>query len=81
MYYAKIQRLDVPLGLMVDHLTRDSTGKTVFEDAVGDRYGVTDIPTTVIIDQAGTVRRILTGWDAGNATRIAEAVDGLLAAK
>ena len=78
-YYSKIQRLDVPIGLQVDHLKHDSTGKVIFENAVDERYGVTDIPTTVIIDQAGVVRRILTGWDAGNAARITEAVDGLLA--
>jgi thiol-disulfide isomerase/thioredoxin len=81
VYYSKIQRLDVPIGIMVDQLKHDSTGKMVFENAVDDRYGVTDIPTTVIIDQGGTVRRILTGWDAGNSSRIAEAVDGLLAVK
>ena len=78
-YYAKIQRLDVPIGLQVDHLKHDSTGKMIFEDAVSDRYGVTDIPTTVIIDRAGVVRRILTGWDAGNAARITESLDQLLA--
>ncbi len=77
-YYSKIQRLDVPIGLQIDHLQHDSTGKMIFEDAVGERYGVTDIPTTVIIDQTGVVRRILTGWDAGNAGRITEVVDGLL---
>lgn len=78
-YYAKTQRLDVPVGLQIDHLKRDSTGKTIFEDAAGERYGLTDIPTTVIIDRAGVVRRILTGWDAGNAARITETVDRLLA--
>ena len=40
---------------------------------------MTDIPTTVIIDRAGVVRRILTGWDAGNAARITESLDQLLA--
>jgi thiol-disulfide isomerase/thioredoxin len=80
-YYAQVQRLAVPIGLQVDHLKHDSTGKMVFEDAVDERYGVTDIPTTVIIDQAGVVRRILTGWDAGNAGRITESVDQLLAEK
>jgi thiol-disulfide isomerase/thioredoxin len=77
-YYSKVQRLDVPIGLQVDHLKHDATGKMIFENFVDDRYGVTDIPTTVIIDQTGVVRRILTGWDAGNAGRITEVVDGLL---
>ena len=78
LYYSQVQRLDVPIGLQVDHVKRDSTGKMIFENGVDERYGVTDIPTTVIIDRTGVVRRILTGWDAGNAARIAETVDGLL---
>jgi thiol-disulfide isomerase/thioredoxin len=78
-YYAKSQELDVPIGFQVDKLKRDSAGKSVFENAVSDRYGVTDIPTTVIVDRAGVVRLILTGWDAGNAKRITGMVDRLLA--
>jgi thiol-disulfide isomerase/thioredoxin len=79
LYYSQVQRLDVPIGLQVDHLKRDSTGKMIFENGVDERYGVTDIPTTVIIDRAGVVRRILTGWDAGNKARIEETVEHLLA--
>jgi len=79
LYYSQVQKLDVPIGLQVDHLKRDSTGKVIFENGVDERYGVTDIPTTVIIDRAGVVRRILTGWDAGNTGRIEETVNLLLA--
>ena len=78
-YYADVQKLDVPIGFQVDKLKRDSAGKSVFENAVSDRYGVTDIPTTVVVDRAGVVRLILSGWDAGNAKRITAMVDRLLA--
>jgi thiol-disulfide isomerase/thioredoxin len=78
-YYSVTQKLDLPVGLSVDRLKHDSTGKMIFENATDDRYGVTDIPTTVIVDRAGIVRRILTGWDAGNAARIDKVVTELLA--
>jgi len=78
-YYADVQKLDVPIGFQVDKLKHDSAGKAVFENAVDDRYGVTDIPTTVVIDRAGVVRLILTGWDAGNPKRISAMVDKVLA--
>jgi thiol-disulfide isomerase/thioredoxin len=34
------------------------------------RYKVGGIPQTVVIDRTGTIRRILTGWDTGNAQRL-----------
>ena len=78
-YYADVQKLDVPIGFQVDRLKHDSAGKSVYENAVSERYGVTDIPTTVVVDKAGVVRLILTGWDVGNAKRITAMVDRLLA--
>jgi thiol-disulfide isomerase/thioredoxin len=78
-YYANVQKLDVPIGIQVDKLKRDSAGQAVFENAVDDRYGVTDIPTTIVVDRGGVVRLILTGWDAGNPKRITAMVDRLLA--
>lgn len=78
-YYANVQKLDVPIGIQVDKLKRDSAGQAVFENAVDDRYGVTNIPTTVVVDRGGIVRLILTGWDAGNPKRITAMVDRLLA--
>jgi thiol-disulfide isomerase/thioredoxin len=78
-YYANVQKLDVPIGIQVDKLKRDSAGQAVFENAVDERYGVTDIPTTIVVDRGGVVRLILTGWDAGNPKRITTMVDRLLA--
>jgi thiol-disulfide isomerase/thioredoxin len=34
------------------------------------RYKVGGIPQTVVVDRNGTIRRILTGWDTGNAERL-----------
>jgi tetratricopeptide (TPR) repeat protein len=42
------------------------------------RYRVGGIPQTVIIDRNGIVRRILTGWDTGNAERMPVLLAALL---
>lgn len=41
-------------------------------------YKVGGIPQTVIIDKSGTIRRILTGWDTGNAQRLPLVISQLL---
>jgi thiol-disulfide isomerase/thioredoxin len=46
-----------------------------------DRYKVGGIPQTVIIDKNGTIRRILTGWDTGNAQRLPVLLTELLKEK
>jgi thiol-disulfide isomerase/thioredoxin len=46
-----------------------------------DRYKVGGIPQTVIIDKNGTIRRILTGWDTGNAQRLPALLTELLKEK
>jgi thiol-disulfide isomerase/thioredoxin len=45
------------------------------------RYKVGGIPQTVIIDRNGTIRRILTGWDTGNAQRLPVLLTALLKEK
>lgn len=42
------------------------------------RYKVGGIPQTVIIDRNGIIRRILTGWDTGNAERLPVLLAALL---
>ena len=46
-----------------------------------DRYKVGGIPQTVIIDRNGIIRRILTGWDTGNAQRLPVLLTALLKEK
>ena len=41
-------------------------------------YKVGGIPQIVVIDKHGVIRRIVTGWDAGNAVRLSVLMDELL---
>lgn len=53
-------------------------GKPFVQDPNFDRYQVGGIPQTVIVDRNGIIRRILTGWDTGNAQRIPVLLSELL---
>ncbi len=46
-----------------------------------ENYKVGGIPQTVIIDKNGVIRRILSGWDTGNAERIPVLLNELLKEK
>jgi thiol-disulfide isomerase/thioredoxin len=41
-------------------------------------YRVGGIPQIIIIDRAGTIRQIVTGWDQGNTKRIGDLIEQLL---
>jgi thiol-disulfide isomerase/thioredoxin len=56
-------------------------GKPFVQDPNFDRYQVGGIPQTVIVDRNGIIRRILTGWDTGNAQRIPVLLSELLREK
>lgn len=43
-------------------------------DAIAEAYHGAAIPQIVVIDGHGIVRRVLMGWDAGNAQRVDEAI-------
>jgi len=49
--------------------------------AVGRRYGVKGMPTTVIVGRAGRVRYRIEGYDKGLARKIRGAIAGLLASE
>jgi thiol-disulfide isomerase/thioredoxin len=53
-------------------------GKPFVQEPNSDHYKVGGIPQTVIIDRNGIIRRILTGWDTGNAQRIPVLLNQLL---
>jgi len=48
------------------------------DGAVGDRYGVEGIPTTVIIDKTGTVRRVHSGYSPSMKAGLKRDLDALL---
>jgi thiol-disulfide isomerase/thioredoxin len=56
-------------------------GKPLVQEPNSDHYKVGGIPQTVIIDRNGIIRRILTGWDTGNAQRIPVLLNQLLSEK
>lgn len=76
-YYVDKQKIRFPIAIA----GRTPTREQKFADLPHvnfDNYHVSWIPTTFIVDQQGVIRRILTGWDAGNKQRIAQQVNALL---
>lgn len=76
-YYVDKQKIRFPIAIA----GRTPTREQKFADLPHvnfDNYHVSWIPTTFIVDQHGVIRRILTGWDAGNKHRIAQQVSALL---
>ncbi|MCC6245861.1 MAG: TlpA family protein disulfide reductase [Gemmatimonadaceae bacterium] len=76
-YYVGKQRIRFPVAIA----GRTPTRELKFADLPHvnfENYHVSWIPTTFIVDQQGTIRRILTGWDAGNKDRILKQVRALL---
>lgn len=83
-----------PQGLVVVGLTADEPERAavsaerfkmrypVVVDGLGETsksYGVTNLPTLVLIDKAGVVRDVFVGFDPGGEAKLEAAVRGLLA--
>jgi thiol-disulfide isomerase/thioredoxin len=79
---AKVTLIAINVGEQKDHVTRIVTDKkwtfTVALDednAVSESYGITGLPTTIIIDRTGTVKKAFVG--AGRHAEIEKAVEEL----
>ncbi len=83
-----------PQGLAVVGVTTDDAERAavfverhqmrypVVVDALGDTsqaYGITSLPTLVLVDKAGVVRDVIIGFDPGGAAKLEAAVRALLA--
>ncbi len=66
---------------VADQPSTPKPGERYIPNPNDDRYKVGGIPQTVIIDKNGTIRRILTGWDTGNAQRLPVLLADLLKEK
>ena len=70
-----------PEDVLLDHLSREHVGYTIALDAadtIGD-YGVTSLPTIVVLDRQGRVREVLVGLAYGDLAALERLVRQLLA--
>jgi thiol-disulfide isomerase/thioredoxin len=64
-----------------DRLPRASPRDTMPASSNDARYAVYGIPQIVVIDRRGTIRRVVSGWGAGDAGRLETLLTALLAEK
>lgn len=79
-YFVIDHGIHFPIGI-ADEPAPPKPGEPYVFNPNDTRYKVGGIPQTVIIDRSGTIRRILTGWDTGNAQRLPVLLTELLAEK
>ena len=71
VYYTQVHALPFRIAI-----SPRATGNQ--EPAVDAAYRVGGIPQIVILDRAGTIRQMVTGWDQGNTKRIGDYIEHLL---
>lgn len=79
-YFVGEHGIHFPIGI-ADQPATPKPGERYVFNPNDTRYKVGAIPQTVIIDRNGTIRRILTGWDTGNAQRLPVLITALLKEK
>ena len=79
-YFGAEHGIRFPIAV-ADQPSAPKPGERYIPNPNDDRYKVGGIPQTVIIDRNGTIRRILTGWDTGNAQRLPVLLKELLKEK
>ena len=76
-YYVGEHGVRFPVAI-ADQPPPPKPGERYVPEPNSGRYRVGGIPQTVIIDRQGVIRRILTGWDPGNAQRMPVLLAALL---
>ena len=76
-YYVGEHGIHFPVAI-ADRPPAPKPGERYVQEPNSARYRVGGIPQTVIIDRHGVIRRILTGWDPGNAQRMPVLLAALL---
>jgi thiol-disulfide isomerase/thioredoxin len=76
-YYVGEHAIHFPVAI-ADRPPVPKPGERYVPEPNSGRYRVGGIPQTVIVDRQGVIRRILTGWDPGNAQRMPVLLAGLL---
>ncbi|MGH7524859.1 MAG: hypothetical protein ACREK8_11170 [Gemmatimonadales bacterium] len=76
-YYVGEHGIHFPVAI-ADRPPVPKPGERYVQEPNSGRYRVGGIPQTVIIDRHGVIRRILTGWDPGNAQRMPVLLAALL---
>jgi thiol-disulfide isomerase/thioredoxin len=79
-YFVAEHGIDFPVAI-ADRPPTPKPGEPYVPEPNSGRYRVGGIPQTVIIDRDGIIRRILTGWDTGNAERMPVLLAALLKEK
>lgn len=78
-YFVGEHGIHFPIGVADAPMQKQGTPYVFNPNDAG--YKVGGIPQIVIIDRNGTIRRILTGWDTGNAQRLPVLLTALLKEK
>jgi thiol-disulfide isomerase/thioredoxin len=79
-YFVGEHAIHFPVAI-ADRPPTPKPGEPYLPEPNSGRYRVGGIPQTVIIDRNGIIRRILTGWDTGNAERMPMVLAALLKEK